>query len=66
MAFLDAEIDIDVIRNQNLKNVIKQGRKALKLWSRKNSAGATVVNLKRSLKAISRNDIILAIINSDQ
>ena len=66
VTFLDATIDIAVIRNQNPNSVFQQGREALKEWSRKHPTDATVANLKRGLKAISRNDIITAIEESYQ
>ena len=61
ITFLDAQIDIAVIRNQNPNSVFEQGREALKVWSQKHPADTTVANLKRGLKAIGRNDIIVAI-----
>ena len=60
VTFLDPEIDTAVIRDQN-RNVYDQGLEALKRWSQKHPADATVVNLERGLKEIYRNDIIVTI-----
>ena len=61
VTFLDPEIDTAVIRDQNRNNVYDQGLEALKRWSQKHPADATVANLERGLKEIDRNDIIVTI-----
>ena len=66
VAYLDTELEIEVIRIQNPYNVFEQGRKALKMWSQKHPADAKVSNLKWGLNIIGRNDIIVAIENFQQ
>ena len=66
VTFLDATIDVAVVRNENPNSVFDQGREALKEWSQKHPTDVTVANLEKGLKAIGRNDIIIAIKESNQ
>ena len=58
---LDPKIDTDAIQAQNQNNLFKQAKAGLKQWANNHTADATVANLIRNLKAIGRNDVVLAI-----
>ena len=66
VTYLDTTIDTSEIRRQNQYNVLDQGKEALKLWSKKHPADATIEKLKEALQAIGRNDIRDAVEKSDE